>query len=362
MAGLIDPDFARLPEPASSLFLAAAGRSFFNHPRWYEVLARSILEPGARARLYIANGAGVRVGLVAAAPRTGSGRLRSLTNYYSCEHALLRGNSPGDPPGDPTAAIGELVGQIAVERPRWDALAISTLDPQDACYAILAAAMRDAGFDVEAYFEFGTWYEETAGLSFAEYLAQRPSAVLATWRRKLKQAKESGNLDFRVHSDLADIESAIASYETVYRASWKQAEPYPRFIPDLVRAGAALGAVRLGILYLDGKPVAAQIWILWHGRATVFKLAHDQRHDDLSPGTLLTMRMMEQALEIERPSEINFGRGDDAYKKLWASKRRERWGLVAANPRTVHGLALTAGQLARRMLRSPRQPPLPPEG
>ena len=357
MAGLIDPDFTRLPEPASSLLLAAAERSFFNHPCWYDALARSIVEPGGRTRLYVADGTGVSIGLVAAMPRAGTRRLRSLTNYYSCEHALLF----GDLPGDPTAAIGELVGQIAAERPRWNAIAISTLDPRDSCYVILADAMRAAGYDVETYFEFGTWYENTAGLSFADYIAQRPSAMLATWRRKMRKGEESGGLGFRLYNDLVDVESGIASYETVYRASWKQAEPYPRFIPDLVRASAMLGALRLGILHLGDKPVAAQIWILWRGRATVFKLAHDQRHDDLSPGTLLSMRMMEQVLEIDRPSEISFGRGDDAYKKLWASKRRERWGLVAADPRTMRGLALAAGQKARRLLRPSRQPAPPPK-
>src|SRR5260370_19323105 len=130
-------------------------------------------------------------------------------------------------------------------------------------------------------------------------MAQRPSAMLATWRRKLRKGEESGGLGFRLYGDPADVESGIVSYETVYRASWKQAEPYPRFIPDLGRACATLGALRLGILHLGDKPVAAQIWILSRGRATVFKLAHDHRHDEPSPGTLLSTRLMEQVLEID---------------------------------------------------------------
>jgi hypothetical protein len=356
MAGLIDPDFTSLTEPAASLFRAAAEHGFFNHPRWYDALSRSMVAPGSQVRLYIAGTTDARVGLVAFTEAAAARRLRTLTNYYSCEHALLA----NDPPRNPTAGITDLVRQIDAERPRWQAIALSTLDPADASYVILARALRAAGFAVQPYFEFATWYEDTAGLSFSDYLAQRPSVVLATWRRKLKKSQACG-IDFRLHSDLSDVESGIASYETVYRASWKELEPYPRFIPDLIIACASVGALRLGILHLDGRPVAAQLWILWRGRATLFKLAHDQRHDDLSPGTLLSMRMIEQVLDADKPREISLGRGDDPYKRLWATKRRERWGLLAGNLRTLHGLGLGVRQAASWALRRSRVPGSPPQ-
>jgi hypothetical protein len=357
MAGLIDPDFIRLTEPAASLFRTASEWGFFNHPCWYDALSRSVVAPGSQVRLYIAEAADARLGLVARTEAAAPRRLRTLTNYYSCEHALLAGG----PPGDPTAGITELVRQIAGERPRWRTIALSTLDPADASYAVLARALRAAAFAVQPYFEFGTWYEDTVGLSFSDYLVKRPSVVLATWRRKLKK-REAAGLEFRLYSDLADVESGIADYQTVYRASWKEPEPYPRFIPDLIMACASIGALRLGIFHLDGRPVAAQLWILWRGRATLFKLAHDRRHDDLSPGTLLSMRMIEHVLDVDKPREINLGRGDDPYKRLWATKRRERWGLMAGNLRTLHGLGLGIEQAASRVLRRSRQDLTVPAG
>ena len=118
---------------------------------------------------------------------------------------------------------------------------------------------------------------------------------------------------------------------------------------------AQYGALRLGVLTIQGVPAAAQIWLLWKGRATIFKLVHAETFSKFSPGTVLTMHMMRMVLERDCPKEIDFGRGDDTYKKMWLSSRRERWGIEAANPRTVRGLALatriTAG-LARDYLKN----------
>jgi Acetyltransferase (GNAT) domain len=357
MTFLDDPDFRKLPPDLGPLFAAAQERSFFSGARWYETFCRTALPEGHRPRIYLDRETAPRAALLCRLPAPGGARrLESLANFYSCEHALLL-----EPGGETEAAAGALAAALAAERPRWASIALTGFEAQDAAFARLAAALRATGFAVRPVFDSGTWFETTAGMSFAQYLAARPSQLRNTWRRKLAKAEKAHRLRWSFHADAADIDRAIADYETIYRASWKPTEGHPAFIPSLIRMAAETGALRLGLIHLDDVPAAAQLWILWRGKACIYKLAHDERFAALSLGTLLTMRMTERVLEMDRPWEINLGRGDDPYKKLWLPRRRERWGLVAANPRTAAGLKLALRHAAGRALRRFRDAgPAPP--
>lgn len=332
----INPDFRRLPSGIAAAF-SGDPESFFRLPAWYDLVARHGVSPGAQTRVYTDERACSATAVVLQTSGPGHARrLESLTNAHSLEHGLLYRTRV-----DLQNALPAILSEILGERPHWDCLTLSELDPADPSYAALARALRRAGLLVECSFSSGTWYEETSGLSFTDYLAARPSELRNTWRRKRRKLSETKGLAKRFFlAGDNDIEEAIADYQTVYASSWKPAELFPCFIPELIRLAAGLRALRLGIYYLDGAPAAAQLWIVWNGQAFICKLAHDKRFDALSLGTILTMEMFERVLGEDHPREISLGRGDDPYKKMWLPKRRERWGIMAANPRTLRGLGL----------------------
>ncbi len=331
-----DPDFRRLPSGLACAFDNSLPDGFFALPAWYDLMARHGVPQATEIRVYTDERPASATALLAQTTIGDDGRnLASSTNAHSLEYGIL--HAPG---ADLDTGLAAILSEILAERPQWDCLSLSELDPREPSYAALVGAFRRAGLLVESCFSSGTWYEETAGLSFRDYVAARPSKLRNTWRRKRRKLARGNRLTTSFFGDDNDLDRGVADYETVYAASWKPSELFPDFVPTLIRLAGKLRALRLGIYHLDGQPAAAQFWIVWNGRAVICKLAHDKRFDGLSLGTLLTMEMFERVLTDDRPQEISLGRGDDPYKKLWLPKRRERWGITAANPRTWRGLRL----------------------
>jgi Acetyltransferase (GNAT) domain len=326
-----------LPAGYDVVFARAGAEDFCLGRAWFETLAATTLEPGERLVV-----AGVETDGRPSACLVGRQRERdpaffgarsftSLSNYYTLRYAPLVAGDDGG------AALGALIEGLRARRPRYAVLHFEPLAADAALSDDLARALRAAGLVTRRYLRSGNWHDDTRGLSFCDYLARRPAALRHTFRRKDARLARAGPVRMEIIRDGAGLGQALDRYEQVYAATWKPAEPHPAFIRRLARSLAAAGALRLALLYLDGRPIAAQIWIVWGGRAILYKLAHDRSCDALSPGTVLTMRMLERLLDQERITALDLGIGDDPYKRLWASQRRERIGLLAFDPLTLKG-------------------------
>ena len=245
---------------------------------------------------------------------------------------------------------------IAEDSPPWDEVELKPLDVNSAVFGALKAGLQSAGFVVQTYFCFGNWYLDVNGRSYAQYLEDLPSVLRNTIVRKKKKLEKSNRAKIAIVTGGEDLQAAINAYEKVYSASWKQPEPYPNFVPELIRACAAMGTLRLGVLHVDGKPAAAQFWIVQNRVALIYKLAYDEAYTDLSVGSILTATLMQHVLDIDRVREVDYLTGDDSYKKDWMSGRRERWGILAMNPHTVRGAAAivrhVGGRTVKRAIKS----------
>jgi hypothetical protein len=340
-----------LPKSFLDLFDEAGRQSIFLTLPWFQNFVQTTMASEDRARIYaVADEHGVPAGMLLmrnSQSSSPSHKLEALANYYSCFYAAhLAGPASGS-----RETLRAVTQAMAGEKPRWEEIEIKPLDVHSKEFSELVEAYRAAGFVVQTFFSFGNWYLPVNGRSFAEYSQSLPSVLKNTLSRKRKKLEKTGRAKIEIVTGGQELNAAIDAYMKVYRSSWKQPEPYPQFVPGLIRMCAAMGALRLGLIYVDGEPAAAQLWIVHHGNALIYKLAYDERFADLSVGTILSATLFEHALDVDRVSEVDYLSGDDAYKRDWMSQRRERWGILALNPRTPRGLLAIARHVGGRAVK-----------
>jgi hypothetical protein len=343
-----------LPEKYAPFFAESAKESFFLSFPWFQNLSATVLYPGDEVRVF-----SVELGDTAETPaaalllRRQSSRssfsLRKLTglaNYYTSLFAPLRSPSLYFP-----SHLSALTRAIAADRPAWDAVDLPWLDRDAPVFIDLQRAFREVGMVVQTYFCSGNWYLPVNGRTFKEYFDGLRSSVRNIAKSKNKKIERSGRVRVGIVSGTSGLDAALDAYQRIYTSSWKVPEPHAKFVPGFVRTSAEQGWLRLGVAYVDGEPAAAQIWIVSHGTASIYKIAYDKRFADLSVGSFLTLRMMEHALDVDRVREVDYLSGDDKYKQDWMSHRRERWGILAMNPHTVRGVLAIARHVGGRAVK-----------
>ena len=334
---------------------------FFSSLPWYRNLEGTVESIRRRIRIYTVED-GQEILLIvpmrelASRSKVSARRLKSLTNFYSPVYA------PTTPAQTSEGFLFALVTLCQFwKKEGWDEIDLEPLDHQTPMFSVLMKALKQTDFAVWSYYRFGNWHLKATGLSADQYLALLPKKLRHTIRRAPAKAQESFRIETRIFSNQAgEISKARRDFLEVYEDSWHNAEPFPEFLPGLIEVAAAAGALRLGLIYFDEEPAAAQLWLVSSKIASIFKVAYKERFAEHSPGTLLTMSMASYALEIDRVDEIDFLSGDDDYKRNWMSHRRERFGLIAHNKHSIKGVKnLTLEHLARlvkRILRKPDKP------
>lgn len=324
---------------------------FEQSPAWFALLRDTALESGWRAGMVRLDGPGGPPLLPVA---QGTARwhglpVREAGGLAGCYTTLYQPAGLDLP--DAAARVALWARSLRASRDAPDRVLFQALDPGHPGFAGLSAGLRAAGYRVEAFSQFGNWFLDCRGLGFGAYWAARDGRLRNSVDRKARALARAHRVETLVLSRPAESAHAAALYDQVQAASWKRPEPFPLFMPGLVAAAFAAGAGEMAVLLADGRPVAAQLWLIADGRATIFKLAHDSAWDRFSPGSVLSRDLMRRHLDGGALAEIDLGRGDDPYKRLWLPQRRERWGLAAYDPRRPVGLALAARNLGARWLK-----------
>lgn len=306
--------------------------NLFSTRDWFEIYAENVLDVTGTPVLlpYVSDrdGNGLCLPLIVKGTRA-----LSASNYYSGLYAPIELGAGFD------AATFSKMLVPWIRNQKIGFLRLYPVDQSDPLVSNLEDGLRKRGYWVDRYFAFANWYLPCANMRYADYFAGRPSKLRNSIRRAQKALSRIKDHETEIVTHENDsLERAISDYCSVYAHSWKQAEPYPEFIPNLCRMAAKKGWLRLGIVRLQGTPVAAQIWIVTGGTAYIYKLAYDEQYARMGVGTVLQAALSEYVLERDKVSKIDFLSGDESYKADWMSHRQERVGLIAFHPLTISGL------------------------
>lgn len=309
--------------------LFAAGPGLQSRRAWFEATQRAALPEGALPKIVTVRNDGQPLAVLPL-QSAGNRMLVSLTSPYTTEYQPLLA------PGLDAMRVGYELGRYLR---RWPLVRLEALDPAWPALSPLLAGMRQARMVSHRFDHFGNWREDVAGLAWTDYLARRPGALRETIRRRARAVAKDPSIRLEIVKGTQGLARAMDAYEAVYSRSWKEPEPYPRFNQVLLPLAAGLGVLRLAVMWQGDTPLAAQYWTVVDGVATVLKLAHDDAAKALSPGTLLTAHVIQRLIEDEAVTTLDFGRGDDPYKKLWTNTRQQRIGVMLCNSLRADGLA-----------------------
>ncbi len=294
----------------AALLSAPAACAPFDRLAWFQGLAE---ECGLFPLIAVARDGDSRAVLALYRVRR---QLHALANWYTFRVGQII--SPGS---DRAAMLTAMARDLSGQAPH---IVLSPLADEHGETTELAAAFRSAGWMVIRQTCDVNHVLPVAGRSFTEYLAGRPGPLRTTLKRK------RGKVTVTIQTAF-DAQSWDA-YEAIYAQSWKPQEGSPAFLRRFAEAEGAAGRLRLGLAHADGVPVAAQFWTVESGTAFIHKLAHTQESRLLSPGTTLTAALLEHVIDTDQVSLVDFGTGDDPYKRDWMEAVRPRYRLEMFRP------------------------------
>ena len=253
-----------------------------------------------------------------------SGHLVALANWYNFTWRPIFANAESEV--ERMALLRLLAKQAKSHTRRFT---LSPVPDEEGSASALEAAFRTAGWSVFREICDQNHILEVKGRSFDAYWETRPSRLKNTVKRKGK----TGVVTIRIDSEYEP--ESWRDYERVYARSWKPEEGSPEFLRQIAERESVAGALRLGLAYIDGQPVAAQFWTVEEGAAFIHKLAHVEDQVNASPGTLLSHALFRHVIERDGVTRIDFGTGDDRYKRDWMNRRDPLWRFAMYNPARI---------------------------
>lgn len=260
------------------------------------------------------------------------------------------GHGPGDELGPVCAPVDR--GRVAaLVRPAldtfdsgWDAMVADNL-PSDPAWNEIGGVATVA--------EIPNPVLEIEGLDWDEYMAARGSKFRQQFRRNERRLSRDHGLSFRRTDEPEQLERDLDVLFDLHERRWGEKSSgvfeaaQAAMQRQFAREALEQGWLRLWVMELDGKPVAARLGFRFEGVESAYQAGRDRSWDKYGIGFVLQCHAIREAIG-EDAREFRLLRGGEAYKDRFGGVDR---GLVSvAIARGLQGrAALAAGRAALRL-------------
>jgi CelD/BcsL family acetyltransferase involved in cellulose biosynthesis len=187
---------------------------------------------------------------------------------------------------------------------------------------------------VEEALEPSPWLELPDSLD--ALLADRSRNLRSQVARRRRALQREGELRLRAVHGGPNLQQDLEAFFELEAAGWKGEEgtaiaadnALAEFYRGFASRAAASGWLRLYMLELDGRLVAADYGCVFDGCGYLVKTAFDEDLGRLAPGLVLRAEVLGSSIE-EGLDRYDFLGGPDAYKLRWADETRGRSALRA---------------------------------
>lgn len=289
-----------------------------------------------RCILIVLRNAGDIVGLVPLAITTTKKYGIALTTafpvaHYYCPHndLLLK-----DPSEEAAAALMQALNSSGL---RWDVLRFRRFTEDNPAIASLERYLRTSPYTYESSTGSPSFFIRLDG-SYNDYLMKKSGNFRYNLKRKEKKLNALGDVAYLTRSDFGTIDDAYNAVLHIEENSWKHkhgtaitsVDRQRVFYKELCERAEAKGWLRLRFFTLNKEPVAYNMGLIKNGAYYLLKLSYHDRFRQMSPGTLLIARLVEE-LTREGIKEFDFAGEPYEYEKQWTDDYREHRSIVVYN-------------------------------
>ncbi|WP_068544425.1 GNAT family N-acetyltransferase [Thalassotalea crassostreae] len=194
-----------------------------------------------------------------------------------------------------------------------------------------------------------------------EYLSNIKRKVRYNLKRTVKLFTENfgNNVELVEYTTPDQVNDLLNQVDIIYNKSWQKnikgelERNSNRSV--LQRQSQAKNAwLRSYVLFCENKPIAFVLGTQFNGLYDYEETGYDPKYANFSPGTVMNYMIIQRLFEFNKPDIIDFGFGENTYKKVFGNHAYTAFNMTAAKTKGKLHAALIIQQLLNKCYHSIR--------